>query len=285
MSVFVSKQLKYFMVAMEKRSISKAAEELYLTRTPLSKKLADLENALNAQLFNRKYNELEPTDYALALYDELNPLYHAHLQLEKKLKDNDKDKVISVIFDISVPELLYRILSAAIQSEFHNKQIKFQRIIITDQLLEDNKNNRNAIFVSLRMITPLVSYKTLSWTGGEVALMHSKCLSHSDLLELHIWKDESSEFFKRKAETLLKERYESIHFIPHNMEFQSVMYRVHQGVGAFMMPLKCATMHKNENMIIEALSGRYTHIYMYHNVEEKTESTVQTVKNILNTLM
>ena len=87
MSIFISKQLKYFMVAMEKKCISKAADELYLTRTPLCKKLADLENALGETLFIRKYNELVPTEYAVSLYKELTPIYEAQSRLENKLNN------------------------------------------------------------------------------------------------------------------------------------------------------------------------------------------------------
>lgn len=54
MAIFISKQLKYFMTAMEHKSISKAAETLFLTRTPLSKILSDLEQFLDCKLFDRQ---------------------------------------------------------------------------------------------------------------------------------------------------------------------------------------------------------------------------------------
>ena len=64
MAIFISKQLKYFMTAMEHKSISKAAETLFLTRTPLSKILSDLEQFLDCKLFDRQYNTLVPTQFA-----------------------------------------------------------------------------------------------------------------------------------------------------------------------------------------------------------------------------
>ena len=129
MTIFISKQLRYFMEAMDKKCISKAAEALCLTRTPLTKKLMDLEDTLGEKFFIRTYNELTPTDYASYIYEELRPLYEAHLHFETTISSQRRKKPTMVIFDISIPELICRYIESSIQAEIYPHKIKTQRVI------------------------------------------------------------------------------------------------------------------------------------------------------------
>ncbi|EBF9036684.1 LysR family transcriptional regulator, partial [Salmonella enterica] len=56
MGIFISKKLKYFIMAMEKRSFASASEALCITRSPLSKAITEIEEHLDGKLFIRKHN-------------------------------------------------------------------------------------------------------------------------------------------------------------------------------------------------------------------------------------
>lgn len=63
-----------FMQVMENGSITTAAARLNLSKSVVSKRIADLEAALGVELFQRSTRLLKPTESAQALYDEMCPL-------------------------------------------------------------------------------------------------------------------------------------------------------------------------------------------------------------------
>lgn len=62
------KRLKYFCKVVEQGSISQAARVLNMAQPPLSKRIQELEEELNAPLFVRNGNRLETTDAGYYLY-------------------------------------------------------------------------------------------------------------------------------------------------------------------------------------------------------------------------
>ncbi|MDU7757810.1 MAG: LysR family transcriptional regulator, partial [Staphylococcus epidermidis] len=56
------KRLKYFCKVVEQGSISQAARALNMAQPPLSKRIQELEDELNAPLFVRNGNRLETTE-------------------------------------------------------------------------------------------------------------------------------------------------------------------------------------------------------------------------------
>ena len=62
------KRLKYFCVVFEQGTISKAARSLNMAQPPLSKRIQELEEELNAPLFLRNGRKLEPTESGYHLY-------------------------------------------------------------------------------------------------------------------------------------------------------------------------------------------------------------------------
>lgn len=71
MGIFISKKLKYFIMAMEKRSFASASEALCITRSPLSKAITEIEEHLDGKLFIRKHNDLIPTPLAIEYYKKM----------------------------------------------------------------------------------------------------------------------------------------------------------------------------------------------------------------------
>ncbi|EBR6322881.1 LysR family transcriptional regulator, partial [Salmonella enterica] len=64
MDFLINKKLKIFITLMETGSFSIATSVLYITRTPLSRVISDLERELKQRLFIRKNGTLIPTEFA-----------------------------------------------------------------------------------------------------------------------------------------------------------------------------------------------------------------------------
>lgn len=266
MSIFISKQLKYFMVAMEKKCISKAADELYLTRTPLCKKLVDLENVLGEILFIRKYNELIPTKYAVSLHKELMPIYEAQSRLESRLSNKNNGNVLIIFFDISIPEFIYRSIISSIQGEITQLIMKFQRTVITEQLISENAYAKNVFFILLRPLIFSHPFKEVAWHGSEVSILMPKHhLNTSELIEIYVWNDGYINHFKDKIEATLQEKYRAINFISHNYDITAVLHKLYRGKGACILPLKTAMIYKNESLGIKLIPSKQISVYMYWN--------------------
>ncbi|EBT6658732.1 LysR family transcriptional regulator, partial [Salmonella enterica subsp. enterica serovar Enteritidis] len=68
MDFLINKKLKIFITLMETGSFSIATSVLYITRTPLSRVISDLERELKQRLFIRKNGTLIPTEFAQTIY-------------------------------------------------------------------------------------------------------------------------------------------------------------------------------------------------------------------------
>lgn len=79
------KILEYIIEIAEKRSISKAAESLYLSQPVLSRHLAKIENELGARLFIRRHSELELTDAGKIYLNNARAILYTCRQLEEEL--------------------------------------------------------------------------------------------------------------------------------------------------------------------------------------------------------
>lgn len=286
MSIFMSKQLKYFMVAMEKQCIAKAAEQLYLTRTPLCKKLSDLEDSLGAMLFIRKYNELIPTEYALSLHKELQPLYEEHQRIENKIRKCDKEGAITVYIDITIPELIYRHISSSIKSEMPVRKIKFQRLLITEELLEQNIHVSDALFISLRPFSLIYSYRQIMWIGDEVCLLlPKKHQNNVEVINIYVWQDNYLKYLRERINSVLDGKFDMINVISHNLDFAAILYKIYHGNGACILPLKMAMIYKNENLCIQPVTGKNIPVYMHFNNDSNHKDTFEKIKLVLMSLI
>lgn len=286
MSIFLSKQLKYFMVAMELKCISKAADALCITRTPLCKKLIDIEKSLNKKLFVRSYNQLTPTDIATSLHKELLPLYESHLKIEKKLASRHCEAVLEIIFDITMPEMLYRTISSFIQGELPNRKLKFKRTLISEDILNKNAREENTIFISVRQLTFVPLYTVCTLHGSEVSILMPKHhLQSKDSISFYVWNDNYLDYFKERVKTVLNEEYSTINFIEHNQEFTSIVSRIYQGYGACILPLKSAMMYRNEKLHTKVIKGKYISVYLYYidnnSLRNEVNITKQTITSVI----
>ena len=80
------KQIKYFTAIFECKNMTKAAEQLYVSRPVLSRALIDFEKELGLTLFIRTTNGVEPTEQGRSLYETISVLSSTFDETVKRLK-------------------------------------------------------------------------------------------------------------------------------------------------------------------------------------------------------
>lgn|GEM_PF-4865191 len=128
MGLFTSIKMKYFMTIIEEGSVAKACEKLHLTRTPVSKVIADIESSINMQLFTRNSTGLQPNSQGIKLYEELLPIYHQLIEVERSYINNKQREMIKILIDDSVPTLVSGFVANHLSFNSHRFDIKYKDI-------------------------------------------------------------------------------------------------------------------------------------------------------------
>jgi DNA-binding transcriptional LysR family regulator len=90
---FLSKNMRYFIAVAQYASITKAADYLCITPSPLSKYISQLESRLGYPLFFRYGNGMKLTPKGERVYEELFPHFVKIADLERKLSTNYKSRL------------------------------------------------------------------------------------------------------------------------------------------------------------------------------------------------
>jgi DNA-binding transcriptional LysR family regulator len=85
---FLSKSINSFIAVAQEGSITKAAERLCITPSPLSKKIMELEEGLNIKLFERTSQGLSLTKEGKCLYDDVIVNYEKLNNIRRSYKEN-----------------------------------------------------------------------------------------------------------------------------------------------------------------------------------------------------
>lgn len=86
------KILKYFIAVAEEKTISKAAQKLYISQPALSKQLKELENELDLQLFERGSRNIKLTEDGSFLLTQANEIVEL---MDKTLNNLNKNKEVN----------------------------------------------------------------------------------------------------------------------------------------------------------------------------------------------
>ena len=128
MGLFTSIKMKYFMTIIEEGSVAKACEKLHLTRTPVSKVIADIESSINMQLFTRNSTGLQPNSHGIKLYEELLPIYHQLIDVERSYINNKHREIVKILIDDSVAPLVSSFVANYLSFNSHSVDIKYKDI-------------------------------------------------------------------------------------------------------------------------------------------------------------
>lgn len=92
------KQIMYFITTYESKTISEAAQKLFISHQALSRILSDLENNLGVELILRTPKGIRTTDYGKLLYEAFSGHVTEYSAIEKRVKEHFLNKGENIIF-------------------------------------------------------------------------------------------------------------------------------------------------------------------------------------------
>lgn len=137
-------QLRVFQTVYFHKSMTKAAQDLYLTQSGVSQHIKNLEGALNIILFDRLGKNLVPTSMASYLYRECTKSMEA---LESALLSISKQKIVGNISLSAPPEFAQGILSpllAELRNAFPGIIINLE-VGLSSQMLQSLLDGRHTM--------------------------------------------------------------------------------------------------------------------------------------------
>lgn len=117
-------KMKIFLTVFKEKSITKAAEKLFISQPTVTEHLKLLEEELGQNLFIRAGKRLNPTEYALMIYPKISRFYNEYIELMSSLnlKKRSIEKLTigcsSVPSEILIPTLLKRYLEQSPDTNF-----------------------------------------------------------------------------------------------------------------------------------------------------------------------
>ncbi|EDT1450684.1 LysR family transcriptional regulator, partial [Salmonella enterica subsp. diarizonae] len=266
------KKLKYFIMAMEKRSFASASEALCITRSPLSKAITEIEEHLDGKLFIRKHNDLIPTPLAIEYYKKCKPIYEDLLKLEQ----NKTVKSYKIIFDSYFPLSFVNFLRDFIEAP--GIEFRVEHTIITPENLFSLKNE-NKIFITFNDIIDIPDEnKSLLTTGG--LLMLSPFIPSNN--NVFVCKDIYINFLKNIFSKILGDFLLDINFIEHTYDLSSLIYKVKNGDGHALLTNKLAQYYNLNGIKKTPIKEYNSRLVIYHDASVLDSRPLLKLKQILN---
>ncbi len=186
MNLFISTKLKYFIAVMEEGSVSKACQRMHISRTPMSKAISDIEQALGIPLFIRTKEGMTPSKFGTILYNKIVPYYNDLVKIEHCMHTDDGLPVTRILYNKNIPNSIISYLSVAlnhnnINNEFTladeikqddlSSELHFYDIIITDKNYPSQYARAETVTFDIYInSTPAACEKMIR--GGEVDVYH-----------------------------------------------------------------------------------------------------------------
>lgn len=280
MGIFLSKKMKYFMVIMEKRNFGQAADDLCITRSPLSKVISEIEIWIGGKLFIRKHNELEPTKLAWEYYHKCKPIYHKLLNLEDECSNKKPAIPLVFHFDISVPEIMFRQLKMVALAEKIDAQFTRELVDINSEC--HLKYQRNHVIISFRALSCGSLIEQSIREGSSPVLISSTSHRQSETLNnIYIWRDKYTDYMKERYSLILNNLDIQPHFIEHNYDILTLLHAVRTGKGSILMTNKLSQIFNLKDTESRIIKGYTPRIYLYANLEDSRKNTLGQFKKLI----
>ncbi|MBF0035785.1 LysR family transcriptional regulator [Citrobacter freundii] len=242
MNFLLTKRLKYFIISMETKNIGLAAEQLYITRSPLLRMIQELEERMDAKLFIRKYNELIPTTFGKELYEKVKPFYDILYNIEAELSNSESNNKFELLFDISVPFIVYTYFVSAFK--LLNHPVICRRMCIT---------NSEIFHLKTKLATGLFSFREIKTPDDiyfhdcgmeQLYLLLPENISERDLgnfekmqnMRLYIRQDDFSIEVRQFISEIIKDFASYLTITETRCDMASIMLSISAGEGAIILP-------------------------------------------------
>lgn len=287
MSFLLTKKLKYFMTVMEKRCLTKASEELFITRSPLGKAINELEAILGNKLFIRQHGQLEPTEFALAIHSETEPLYKRIVELEKRLTTINMSGDINIIFDSHYPGNLMDVITCSLK----NSSIKChcRTMELEQSMFDNNEFDRDSLIISHR------SYEHDECISSECHPSSGLVLLMSKEIEEHQERLSSTPILLRQntdsyAPYIIKEQLEPLVGTPLKVRFHKgtlvdFLMMTANGEGLMILPINVCDLLKVSRSNAIFLNDYRFRTYYYQPLTKKAGSQMDKAIKYIKSLL
>ena len=128
------KVIQYFITIVERKSFSRASEELFLSQSALSQQMRKLENELGVELFNHSKHKVELTEAGIIFYEDSLHILRAYEMTKSKLKDlaNAGNSVVTLGISPFYSHYYLPILLPSLMNEHPNINYKIVEEISID---------------------------------------------------------------------------------------------------------------------------------------------------------
>lgn len=195
--------LQCFLTVCKYKSFTKAAEEMYITQSTVSRKVSSLENELNVCLIERTPSNLQLTRAGSLLFEEGPSLIGQVKVLKEKLKGFDAESTGTIhigcygLFFLSLVSIIKENCYAKfprIKLEFYYDRIK--------NINEDVANRRADIYISIHCeLSHIENYETHSLIKRQLMVFLPKThdLASLDTMSLSDIKNRPIAFWEEEA--------------------------------------------------------------------------------------
>jgi len=288
MNILSSKKLKYFIALMEVKNLNKAADILYITRSPLIHALSELEMHVGDKLFIRKYNQLEPTDLAISLYDRVKPAYDALSSVDYELNQGARKSGLELLFDISIPLFLFQYIVAKVKKM--NYPVTCRRLSVSGNDIASLSTKSNTALFSFEkhaIPTNVISYVIRE---DDDIIILPESLSDEDILDENKMKGVSLYLKEDDFFDELKGRYAKIwcEAIPHlnikktDADKSSILFSISSGDGILIIPEYISDYFNVPNVRKIKIPKARIRRSLYYNKQIKNKALIDEIINILS---
>lgn len=253
------KQLKYFVEIVQHKSMTEAANQLYMSQSTLSKAIRDLEKELNTSLFTRQNRRLLLTDEGKLLYDKSLELIRIYNQLPDELHQKDGNETGHIRFGLSTIADANKFMNTF--QAYHDRYPKItyqltqgggksiEQKILSDQL--------DLGITSLPVDTNNFDYLPIYKEYFYIVLLKNHALSSKNVIKLNDLKEESFIMFDEAyyINDLIQTVCRQHGFVPNVIakitQWNIIEYLITSNIGVTILPENIAkTLNKNPEISI-----------------------------------
>jgi len=286
------RHLKYFLAVAEELSFTKASEKLFISQPPLSRQIMELEEELQARLFNRNNKKVELTEAGKYFEKEVKELFQDLERISvktKKIAENVSGEFriayISSIYSSVISDLIKHL-----KEQFPYVNFKLFEVSTTKQIsaLEQGKIELGIIRSPIK--SPKI--KAQLWFKDGFSVVYNKSLiqikSEEEIPKL---KDETFVFFNKDYaphyHDVLLELCAFYGFEPQvvheSNNINSIVQLVKNGLGISIVPSNIAKNNQDAEIGFIELKkvNLFTHVSLITSKEDDSDITKSAVEFLL----
>ncbi|MEO7976752.1 LysR family transcriptional regulator [Flavobacterium sp.] len=287
------RHLKYFLAVAEELNFTKASEKLFISQPPLSRQIIELEEEIQARLFNRNNKKVELTEAGKYFQKEVKELFDNLERISvktKKIAENISGEFriayISSIYSAVISDLIKHL-----KEQFPYVNFKLFEVSTTKQItaLEQGKIEMGIIRSPVK--SPKI--KSQLWFQDGFSVVYSK--SHIQIKsekEIPNLKDETFVFFNKDYaphyQEVLLELCAFYGFTPkvvhESNNINSIVQLVKNGLGISIVPSNIAKNNRDSEIGFIELKkvNLFTDVSLITSKEDDSEITKSAVDFLLH---